>query len=155
MQQPIRRNVKRFRGGLVFQAHRLVYPSILGSRVIKKKRRWSTLASSMSSLNMSTYSPSRPVTSSDVKTRPFTTIYDQSRSATCTYMHVVSDHMSTNNPITTSHVQTSRSVVSSHIKTQPFTTIYDQSQLVTTSYMHVVSGQMSTYNPITTCHVQS
>ena len=31
--------VKRFRGGLVFKAHRLVYHSTLGSRVIKKKKR--------------------------------------------------------------------------------------------------------------------
>ena len=41
-------NVKRFRGGLVFKAHRLLYHSTLGSRVTKKKRRrlgW-TLASS-------------------------------------------------------------------------------------------------------------
>jgi len=32
-------NVQRFRGGLVFKAHRLVYHSTLGLRVIKKKRR--------------------------------------------------------------------------------------------------------------------
>jgi len=32
------RNVKRFRGGLVFKAHRLVYHSTLGWRVIKKKK---------------------------------------------------------------------------------------------------------------------
>jgi len=31
--------VKRFRGGLVFKAHRLVYHSTLGLRVIKKQRR--------------------------------------------------------------------------------------------------------------------
>ena len=31
------RNVKRFRGGLVFKAHRLVYHTTLGLRVIKKK----------------------------------------------------------------------------------------------------------------------
>jgi len=30
--------VKRFRGGLVFKAHRLVYHPTLGSRVIKKKK---------------------------------------------------------------------------------------------------------------------
>ena len=30
--------VKRFRGGLVFKAHRLVYHSTLGLRVIKKKK---------------------------------------------------------------------------------------------------------------------
>ena len=31
------RNVKRFRGGLVFKAHRLLYDPNLGLRVIKKK----------------------------------------------------------------------------------------------------------------------
>jgi len=35
--QLLRRKVKRFRGGLVLKAHRLVYRSTLGSRVIKKK----------------------------------------------------------------------------------------------------------------------
>jgi len=30
--------VQQFRGGLVFRAHRLVYQSTLGLRVIKKKR---------------------------------------------------------------------------------------------------------------------
>jgi len=30
--------VKRFRGGLVFKAHRLVYHSTLGLRVIQKKK---------------------------------------------------------------------------------------------------------------------
>ena len=33
------RNVKRFRGGLVFKAHRLVYHSTLGLGVIKKKKK--------------------------------------------------------------------------------------------------------------------
>ena len=33
----VRRTVKRFRGGLVFKAHRLLYHSTLGSRVIKKE----------------------------------------------------------------------------------------------------------------------
>jgi len=33
------RVVQRFRGGLVFKAHRLLYHSTLGLRVIKKKRR--------------------------------------------------------------------------------------------------------------------
>ena len=37
--QLLYRNVQRSRGGLVFKAHRLVYHSILGLRVIKKKRR--------------------------------------------------------------------------------------------------------------------
>ena len=38
-------SVKRFRGGLVFKAHRLVYHSTLGLRAIKKKRKkkkWAT-----------------------------------------------------------------------------------------------------------------
>ena len=38
-EQLISRNVKRFRGGLVFKAHGLLYHSTLGSRVIKKERR--------------------------------------------------------------------------------------------------------------------
>ena len=40
-EQLLRRVVKRFRGGLVFQAHRCLYHSTLGSGVIKKnlKRR--------------------------------------------------------------------------------------------------------------------
>ena len=37
--QLLRRNVKRFRGGLVFKAHRLLYHSTLGLRVIKKKKK--------------------------------------------------------------------------------------------------------------------
>ena len=37
--QLLRRNVHRFRGGLVFKAHRRVYHSTLGSRVIKKKKK--------------------------------------------------------------------------------------------------------------------
>ena len=32
--------VKRFRGGLVFKAHRLLHHSTLGLRVIKKKRKY-------------------------------------------------------------------------------------------------------------------
>jgi len=31
--------VKRFRGGLIFKAHRLVYHSTLGLRVIKQKKK--------------------------------------------------------------------------------------------------------------------
>jgi len=31
--------VQRFRGGLVFEAHRLLYHSTLGLRVIEKKKR--------------------------------------------------------------------------------------------------------------------
>ena len=33
------RHVERFRGGLVFKAHRLLYNSTLGSRVMKKKEK--------------------------------------------------------------------------------------------------------------------
>ena len=33
------RNVKRFRGGLAFKGHRLLYHSIQGWRVIKKKKK--------------------------------------------------------------------------------------------------------------------
>jgi len=38
-EQLLRRNVKRFRGGLVFEADGLVYHSTLGLRVIKKNRK--------------------------------------------------------------------------------------------------------------------
>ena len=38
-EQLLRSNVKRFRGGLVFKAHSLLYHSTLGLRVIKKKKR--------------------------------------------------------------------------------------------------------------------
>ena len=34
------RNVQRFRGGLVFKAHRPLYHPTLGSRVIKKKKKY-------------------------------------------------------------------------------------------------------------------
>ena len=37
--QLLGRNVKRFRGGLVFKARRLLCHSTLGSRVIRKRRR--------------------------------------------------------------------------------------------------------------------
>ena len=37
-EQLLHRNVQRFRGGLVFKAHRLLHPSTLGSRVTKKKK---------------------------------------------------------------------------------------------------------------------
>jgi len=33
----LHRNVQRFRGGLVFKDHRLLYHSTLGLRVVKKK----------------------------------------------------------------------------------------------------------------------
>jgi len=36
--QPLYRNVQWFRGGLLFEAHRLVHHSTLGLRVIKKKK---------------------------------------------------------------------------------------------------------------------
>jgi len=37
--RPVTRNVKRFRGGLVFKALRLLYHSTLGLRAIKKKKK--------------------------------------------------------------------------------------------------------------------
>jgi len=37
--QLLSRNVERFRGGLVFKAHRLLHHSTLGSSVIKKKKK--------------------------------------------------------------------------------------------------------------------
>ena len=39
---PDARNVQRFRGGLVFKAHRLVYHPTLGLRVTKKKKKKKT-----------------------------------------------------------------------------------------------------------------
>ena len=38
-EQLLRRNVRRFREGLIFKAHRLLYHSTLGSRLIKKKKK--------------------------------------------------------------------------------------------------------------------
>ena len=38
-EQLLSRNVERFRGGLVLEAHRLLYRSILGSRVVKQRQR--------------------------------------------------------------------------------------------------------------------
>ena len=38
-EQLLSRNVERLRGGLVFKAHRSLYHSTLGSRVIKKKKK--------------------------------------------------------------------------------------------------------------------
>ena len=37
-EQLLHKNVQRFRGGLVFKAHRLLYHTTLGLRVIKKKK---------------------------------------------------------------------------------------------------------------------
>jgi len=37
------RNVERFRGGLALKAHRLLYHSTLGLRVIKKKKKKAAL----------------------------------------------------------------------------------------------------------------
>ena len=37
-EQVLSRNVERFRGGLEFKAHKLVYHSTRGSRVMKKKK---------------------------------------------------------------------------------------------------------------------
>ena len=43
-EQLLRRNAWRLRGEPVFKAHRLLYHSTLGSRVIKKKRRYKPCA---------------------------------------------------------------------------------------------------------------
>ena len=39
LKQLLRRNVKRFQGGLVFKAHVLTYHPTLGLRVIKQKKK--------------------------------------------------------------------------------------------------------------------
>ena len=39
-EQLLGKNVERLRGGLVFKAHRLVYHSTLGSRVMMKKKKF-------------------------------------------------------------------------------------------------------------------
>ena len=48
-EQLLSRNVEQFRGGLVFKAHRLLYHSTLGLRVIQKKEKkldsWHSCAS--------------------------------------------------------------------------------------------------------------
>jgi len=46
-EQLLHRNVQRFRGGLVFKAHRLLCHSALGLRVIKKKKKKKTARSWM------------------------------------------------------------------------------------------------------------
>ena len=61
-EQLLRRIVKRFRGGRVFKARRLVYHSTLGSRVIKKKvvaprPSSSLLLSSLESSDTKVYGP--------------------------------------------------------------------------------------------------
>jgi len=52
-EQLLRRNVKRFRGGLVFKAHRLFYPSTLGLRLITKRRRARLLLEGLSEFPVS------------------------------------------------------------------------------------------------------
>jgi hypothetical protein len=47
-------NVQRFRGGLVFQAHGLVYHSTLGLRVIKKKKNTPALSTDMEANTINT-----------------------------------------------------------------------------------------------------
>jgi len=52
----LHRNVKRFRGGLEFKAHRPVYHSTLGSRVIKKKKKgWWNLPGEANACDEATY----------------------------------------------------------------------------------------------------
>ena len=43
VEQLLHRKVQRFRGGLVFKAHTLLYHSTLGLRVIKKKKKTPSL----------------------------------------------------------------------------------------------------------------
>ena len=58
-----RGNVQRFRGGLVFKAHRLVYHSTIGLRVIKKKKKvghgppdfWRSMTNRLYKLNNPTF----------------------------------------------------------------------------------------------------
>ena len=50
------RNVKRFRGGLACKAHRLVYHSTLGSRVIKRREGVGELAGRVKSRSHSRFS---------------------------------------------------------------------------------------------------
>ena len=45
--------MKRFRGGLVFKAHRLVYHSTLGLRVIKKKNILPTFSPALAEMVLS------------------------------------------------------------------------------------------------------
>ena len=46
------RNVKRFQGGLVFKAHRLVYQSTLSLRVIRERERDAQLMSDSSLIRL-------------------------------------------------------------------------------------------------------
>ena len=50
-EQLLSRNVERFRGGLVFQAHRLLNHSTLGSRVTKKKKKEKRTSAPVSALD--------------------------------------------------------------------------------------------------------
>jgi len=57
-EQLLHRNVQRIRGGLVSKAHRLLYYSTLGLRVIKKKKRtWLMITASVAA---DTLTPSNP-----------------------------------------------------------------------------------------------
>ena len=52
--------MKQFQGGLVFKAHRLLYHSTLGSRVIKKRRSSLGLAFTAWTLSLSSFNPTPP-----------------------------------------------------------------------------------------------
>jgi len=56
-EQQLYRNVQRFQGGLAFKAHRLVYHSILGLRVIMKKKENRVGVSSVIFRTASMFSP--------------------------------------------------------------------------------------------------
>ena len=56
----LHRNVQRFRGGLVFKPHRLLYHSSLGLRVMKKKKTCCSPTRSSSSAARARASPTSP-----------------------------------------------------------------------------------------------
>ena len=60
-EQMLSRNVERFRGGLVFKAHRLFYLSTLGSRVTKKRDNEGDLEEEVALLKLLIHDQQRPV----------------------------------------------------------------------------------------------
>ena len=62
--QLLHRNVQRFRGGLVFKAHGLLYHSTLGLRVIKKKKKKKKKQKNGCASGFGSSTPRRPLISS-------------------------------------------------------------------------------------------
>jgi len=89
------RNVKRFRGGLVFKAHRLLYYSTLGSRVIKKGRR----SGDAYAVRESVLPGEEVLVCGDRRAR------GRHRSLTLTLSHTLSPH-SSNHALSLSHTNT-------------------------------------------------